>query len=301
LKENQVSLTSIMTAYIRAYHSRNDTPKIFDDFLAYDMIPQERRTLIEQGLTGALQLQPNTDQGNSLRLFLQSMGLPQVISRSRYAEDHLELACQQGVKQYVILGAGMDTFAFRRPELLEKLRVLEIDHPATQAFKCDRLAELGWEIPANLSFVPMDFSKESLSKALMGYRFDPQAKSFFSWLGVTMYLTQDEVFETLRSITEVAPAGSTVLFDYFGPDENASHSQETRENLQKIGEPIKTYFDPSELATQLSHLGLRLMENLSPAEIQSRYFQGRTDGYVASKNVYFARAMIEPSTHGAKP
>jgi len=293
LNENQVSLTSIMTAYIRAYHSTNDTPKIFDDFLANDMIPQERRTLIEQGLAGALQLKPNTDQTNSLRTFLQSMGLPQVISRSRYAEDQLELALQQGAQQYVILGAGLDTFAFRRPELLEKHRVFEVDHPATQAFKQHRLTELGWEIPANLTFVPVDFTKDSLPKELKRSSYDPHAKSFFSWLGVTMYLSQEEVFATLRSITEIAPAGSMVLFDYFGKAEKTSHSQEVRDELQKIGEPMKTSFDTAELAFQLSGSGLRLMENLSPSEIQNRYFQGRTEHYVASENVHFALAMVE--------
>jgi methyltransferase (TIGR00027 family) len=229
----------------------------------------------------------------TLRFLLQTMGLPNVLSRSRYTEDNLEQAVKQGVRQYVILGAGLDTFAFRRSDLLRQLQVFEVDHPATQAFKRNRLAELGWEIPPNLYFVPVDFSKESLAEALRGVSFDPQAKSFFSWLGVTMYLTRDEVFTTLRSITDVAPVGSTVIFDYFVPKETTPHMLQMREDLRKIGEPIKTVFDPSALALDLANLGFRLHENLSPSEIQERYFQRRTDSYYASEHVHFAWAVID--------
>ena len=107
------------------------------------------------------------------------------LGRSRYTEDSLEKAVEQGVKQYVILGAGFDTFAFRCPEILEKLQVYEVDHPATQAFKRSRLAEAGWELPPQLHFVPVDFEQESLAEALTRSSYDPQAPSFFSWLGVT--------------------------------------------------------------------------------------------------------------------
>ena len=139
-----------------------------------------------------------------------------VISRARYTEETLEKAVRQGVKQYVILGAGMDTFAFRRPEMLEELEVFEVDHPATQEFKLNRLTELGWKHPAKLHFIPIDFTKESLVTALTrSSSYDPNVKSFFSWLGVTPYLTQEEVFATLRSIAEVAPAGSTSSFRLF--------------------------------------------------------------------------------------
>lgn len=293
MKENQVSLTAIMTAYIRSYHAMNDTPKIFNDFLAHQLIPEERRILIEQGFTNALQLKSNSDEATTLRLLLQTIGLPNVISRSRYTEENLEQAVEQGVQQYVILGAGMDTFAFRRPELLEKLRVFEVDHPATQAFKRNRLAELGWKIPQNLHFVPVDFSKENLTDALKGLSYDSQTKSIFSWLGVTMYLSQDEVFSTLHSITDIAPVGSMVIFDYFAPVEATPHMQEMRNDLPKIGEPIKTSFDPSTLALDLSSLGFRLHENLSPSDIQKRYFQGITDSYYANEYVHFMSAMVE--------
>ena len=301
MKENQVSLTAIMTAYLRAYHAMHDTRKIFDDVLAYCLIPEERRALIEQGFSRALQMRvPESDlacsdrEANALPSLLQAMGLPHVLSRSRYTEDNLDQAVKEGVEQYVILGAGLDTFAFRRPDLLSRLQVFEVDHPATQAFKRNRLAELGWEIPANLHFVPVDFTKESLADALAGTSYDSRRKSFFSWLGVTMYLTRNEVFATLRSIPHIAPVGSAVIFDYFVPEKAAApHMKELREDLRKIGEPIKTTFDPSTLAVELERVGLRLHENVSPSDIQERYFQSRTDGYVASKHVCFAWAVVE--------
>ncbi|UFJ41366.1 class I SAM-dependent methyltransferase [Brevibacillus humidisoli] len=302
MNESQVSLTAIMTAYLRAHHAIGDTPKIFDDFLAHRLIPEERRALIEQGFSQAQQMNvpassiQNADQTtnpNALLSFLQSIGLPNVLSRSRYTEDNLEQAVKQGVEQYVILGAGLDTFAFRRPDLLSKIRVFEVDHPATQAFKRDRLAELKWDIPANLHFVPVDFTQESLADALKRTPYDEQLKSFFSWLGVTMYLTSDEVFATLRSITDIACAGSSVIYDYFLPEEGTPHMKEIREELRKIGEPMKTTFDPSTLASELERIGLRLQENLSPSDIQERYFQGRTDGYHANENVCLAWAVVE--------
>ena len=109
----------------------------------------------------------------------------------------------------MILGAGMDTFAFRQPEMMEHLEVFEVDHPATQKFKLHRLAELGWKHPAKLHFIPIDFTKESLIKALTNSSsYDPKVKTFFKWLGVVIYLTRDEVFTTFRSIREIAPANS---------------------------------------------------------------------------------------------
>lgn len=301
MKEDQISLTAIMCAYLRAFHAMNDYPKIFDDFLAYHIIPEERRELIEQGFANAAPLddaEKTADRVVALKNLMQVMGLPNILSRSRYTEDNLEKAIRQGVDQYVILGAGMDTFAFRRPEKLAALKVFEIDHPAMQAFKRSRLAELGWEEPEHLSFVPLNFAKDSLPAALEHTPYNPQSKSFFSWLGVTMYLTRDEVFATLRSIADIACAGSSVVFDYFHndafiPSQVDPHEYEMRKELYQIGEPQKTGFDPAGLASDIRPLGLRLSEDLSPSDIQKRYFQGRSDGYCAAANVHLARAVVE--------
>ena len=181
MKENQASFTAMMVAYMRAYHAMHETPKIFDDFLAYCLIPEDKRKQIEQYLT-SWDKQLSATEHNELcssKITAPSSFMPvsnqsnvehkwtaQLFCRARYAEETLEKAVRQGVKQYVILGAGLDTFAFRRSDLMEQLEVFEVDHPATQEFKLHRIAELGWKIPAKLHFIPIDFTKESLATAL---------------------------------------------------------------------------------------------------------------------------------------
>lgn len=287
--QSQVSITAIMTAYCRAYHAMNDDPKIFIDSLAYLLIPEERRTLIEQGFSHAC-----SAQNTNIQSMLQVMGLPNVISRARYAEDSLDESVEKGVRQYVILGAGMDTFAFRRLDMDGKLQIFEVDHPATQSFKRNRIAELNWVVPNNLHFVPVNFNSDSLASAFKGKSYNPKVKSFFSWLGVTMYLTRDEIFTTLRSITDIAPTGSIIVFDYLVPEDQSINKQDAwKKELHKIGEPIKTYFNPLTLPSDLANLSLCLLQDLSPADIQARYFQGQTDSYHASNNVHLAMAVIQ--------
>jgi methyltransferase (TIGR00027 family) len=303
MKENQASFSAMTTAYIRAYHSMYDTPKIFDDFLAYRLIPQEVRALIEQGMKKDKQLDESertTVLSSDKTTFASLMLSTNVLSRARYTEDALEKAVNQGIKQYVILGAGMDTFAFRRPDLMERLKVFEIDHPATQEFKLHRLAELGWGLPGNLHFIPIDFTKENLATVLtLSSPYDPNVKSFFSWLGVTMYLTRKEVFETLSSITNIAPEGSVVIFDYFDtdafiPKKSSPKMQKKQEIFQKLGEEMITGFNPSTLAKDIEKLGLSLHDNLSQSDIEECYFQRRTDGYHAPEHGHFAYAYVEP-------
>lgn len=269
---------------MRSYHAMHITPKIFDDFLAFCLIPEEKRLLIEQNISKASRI-------NRLRN-------TNIISRARYTEDALEKAVRQGTKQYVILGAGMDIFAFRRPDLMEQLEVFEVDHPATQEFKLSRLAELGWELPGNLYFIPIDFTKENLATVLTrSPSYDPSVKSFFSWLGVTMYLTQDEVFATLRSIADVSPTGSIVIFDYLDLDafnpEKATKIQRRLKFLRDISEPMITGFEPTILADYLASLGFHLKENLNSDDIEKLYFQGYTNEYHAAKHGHFAYAIIE--------
>ena len=304
MKENQASFTAMSVAYMRAYHAMHATDKIFDDFLAYDLIPEEKRELIEQHLT-SWGKQLNDPEGTE-SLFGQTItsefliqGISNAVSRARYTEDTLEEAVRQGVEQYVILGAGMDTFAFRRPEMMKRLEVFEVDHPATQEFKLHRLAELGWKHPAKLHFIPIDFTKESLTELTRSSSYDPKIKSFFSWFGVTPYLTQEEVLATLHSIVNVAPPGSTVVFDYtdtniFIPEKMSPQMQESLKFLQKIGEPMKTGgFKPSKLTEDLASLGFQLKENLSPSDIEERYLQGHMDEFHTFEYVHLACAIVE--------
>jgi methyltransferase (TIGR00027 family) len=291
MKENQFSLTAMMCAYLRACHATYDDPKIFDDFLAYRLIPNENRVLIEQGLTKHLkQKAPERaasfpDQASAMKWMTRAMNSrSNLLSRARYTEDNLEVAVRHGARQYVILGAGLDTFAFRRLDLLDKIQVFEIDHPATQSFKKRRIAELGWELPTQLNFISMDFTKDNLAVVLKKSLYNSQVKSFFSWLGVTMYLTRDEVATTLRSIAGIAPTGSVVVFDYFDidvfdPEKADPHTQELMALAQQAGESMKTGFDPLTLAADLASLGFCLHEDLNQTDIHKRYSQGRKYGH----------------------
>lgn len=304
MEREHSSRTALFTAYSRGYHARNDCPRIFDDFLAHDLLGEER-TAIEEELLAAFRLHnPDgaasfADTPSALAWIMQSMATsPIVLGRARYAEEILEKAVQQGGTQYVILGAGLDTFAFRRPDLAGRLRVFEVDHPATQGYKRRRLAELGWENPACLQFVPVDFTKDSLGAELFASGYDRQAPTFFSWLGVSYYLSREVAFATMRSVAEIAPAGSSLVFDYldfdaFIPAKAALRVQRMLWSVQEMGEPMEAGFDPCGLAAEMVPLGLRLVEDLSPEEIQGRYFMGRADRYRACEHVHFAHAVTE--------
>jgi len=305
MEAKQFSKTAIGTAFMRAYHATHDQPKIFDDFLAHRLISEEgHRRFTARHLEMFQRLDPEwaascPDQATALACWMQTFApLPVVLGRARYAEDILEEAVRQReVQQYVILGAGMDTFAFRRPDLLEWLQVFEVDHPATQAYKRHRLLEIGREPPAQLHFIPVDFSQENLAAALRRSLYDPQAQSFFSWLGVTYYLTSEAVCGTWRAIAEVAPADSEVVFDYldtdaFVPGRVANRVQIMMDAVRQVGEPMITGFDPARLAADLAPLGLSLREDLGPSDIEARFFAGRPDDYHASEHVHFAWAVV---------
>jgi len=304
MEAKQVSRTAMGTAFMRAYHAAHDHPKIFDDFLAQHMITEEElRESEARHLRAFEKFDPDraasyADPRLALATWMQNSGAPAIVlSRARYNEENLEEAVRSGVKQYVILGAGMDTFAFRRPDLMERLNVFEVDQPATQAHKRQRLMRLGREQPEQLHFIPVDFSREDLAAALQRSSYDPQAPSFFSWLGVTYYLTREALLGTFGAIAEAAPPGSSIIFDYldteaFVPERAANRVSIMVEIVKKVGEPMITGFEPSRLGEDLAGVGLRLIEDLGPEEIQTRFFVGRQDSYQACEQAHFAWAVV---------
>lgn len=300
------SITALVTAFARAYHATDDPPKVFDDSLAASILTREEYAFLEQNLAATLRFfnpelaVSHPDQAKALEWVMKNQNGPIAISRARYIEDCLESAMHRGAKQFVILGAGLETFAFRRPELMERIEVFELDLPATQRFKRRRLAELGWSIPASLHFVPMDFGGDLLAAVLDGAGYDRAKRSFFSWPGVTYYLDRAAVLETLRTIVALSPEGSAVVFDYIESDamipEKASlRMQRMHAVVKRVGEPMKTAFDRAELGEELNRIGLRLREDLMPADIEQRYFAARTDGYHAFEHVHFVRAEVAGS------
>lgn len=304
MQPGQASITALVTAYCRAYHAANDTPKIFDDSIVGKMFCEAECGFFNQHLAGLLKVinpqlaASDPDPADALAYVMQNHTGPITLSRSRYAEDCLEQAINQGVRQYVILGAGLDTFAYRRPDLLENVAVFELDHPDTQALKIERLGMLGIETPPQLYFIPIDFTKESFTEAILFSSFDPHKISFFSWLGVSYYLAQDVFFSVLVAISQMASTGSTVVFDYleqdaFDPQKVAGRVRLMQTIASQTGEPMKSGFSPPVLSHELVTLGFILQEDLNPAEIERRYFQGRTDGYHAFEQVHFARAVVK--------
>lgn len=302
--DNQVSVTAMVTAYARAYHATHDEPKVFDDFLAAKFLTSEEQTFIGHNLAKGLAFfEPESvpacpDEASALSRVMQLQSLPITTSRSRYTEDALLQAIGAGTRQYVILGAGLDTFAFRYPELLKTIDVYEIDQPGTIAFIRQRITQLDWDWQPSLHLVPIDFTREDLAAALKPTPYDPALPTFFSWLGVTYYLPVEAVFATLRTIAGIAPAGSTVVFDYmnidaFDPAKASATARTVREITRNAGEPMRTGFDPARLGAELEAVGLRLVENLSTADIEERFFRGHTDRYHATAHTEFARAVVK--------
>jgi methyltransferase (TIGR00027 family) len=305
MEDGKLKRSALMTAYFRGNHAVHDSPIIFDDFLAYQLLKKEEIAAFEQEYVASLRgMDPERaaslpDHAAAIAYLMQNLLLAAaVFSRARYCEDNLKEAIKQGVKQFIILGAGMDTFAFRHPEYLAQIKVIEVDLPATQQFKCSRLAELGWEIPANLHFVPIDFSKEDLATALCKSPFNPQALSFFGWLGVVPYLSRDAIFTTLRSIARICPAGSRIVFDYIDdnvldPGRAGIRWNLMHEKLRQMGESFQTSLNPYTLASELGAVGLLLEEQVNPVDTQERYFLNRTDNYRALEHAYLSTAVVQ--------
>jgi methyltransferase (TIGR00027 family) len=216
--------------------------------------------------------------------------------RSRHAEDELAKAARRGVGQYVILGAGLDSFAYRPAREAATLRVFEVDHPATQAWKRGRLAERGIPPTRSLTFAPIDFERQSLDDALRDAGFRTDEPAFFSWLGVTTYLTRDAILRTLRSVAALPP-GTAIVFTYAAsPNTLNAEQRSTFEaaagRVAELGEPWRSFFEPEGLAQDLRDVGFASTEDLGPAEIQARYFADRSDGFAAGPTGHLALAAV---------
>jgi len=270
MKEGRPSVTAQRVAMRRAAHQLLDDPKVFDDPVALRIIGKESAS--------ALRADPRQFETTALSPYLRAF----VAARNRYAEDELALGLRRGVHQYVILGAGLDTFAYRNPHPEGVLRVFEVDHPATQTWKRARLEEVGITFPADLTFAPVDFETQTLAEGLRSAGYDPGKCTFFSWLGVTEYLSTEVVMATLRFISS-APSGSGVVFDYMISPSLLTPAQRSRfdalaRRVAAAGEPWQAFFDPGLLTRDLRAMGFRYVEDKGPEEINARYFMSRKDG-----------------------
>ncbi|KQQ76185.1 class I SAM-dependent methyltransferase [Acinetobacter sp. Leaf130] len=274
MKEGQSSRTAEAAAALRANHFKNTVSPVFSDPYAFELTSKGWKKLLSSPLLVKLM--------NSAVLN-RTLGLltGQVVGRSRYAEDLLDQAVQQNTQQYVLVGAGLDSFALRESHHYPALKIFEVDHPDTQAAKQTKLKKLG-NIPASVEFVAINFEKESISEALARSLYERSAPAFFSWLGTTHYLNPQTTLQTLKSIAEFAANSSEVVLDY------STDFQELT-GIERIGsmgvaqfthllkEPLLGQFKPTDLHHAVEQMGFEVVEDLSGEAITERYFSARVD------------------------
>jgi methyltransferase (TIGR00027 family) len=263
------SKTALRVALRRAAHQIHDRkPLVFEDPLAVSILGPEFREELART--------PNADKrpfSAALRAFM--------VVRARLAEDTLAAAVKElGVRQYLVLGAGLDTFAYRNP--YAQVRVFEVDHPATQAWKLERLAAAGIAAPENAVLVPVDFERQMLAEELRVAGFDPKLPTVTAWLGVVPYLTLEAFRDTTELLGSFA-VGSEVVFDYSQPSEALPPVERLMlaslsSRVAQAGEPFRLFFTPDALETELKLAGLEVVEDLAGPAMTARYLAGRKDG-----------------------
>ena len=274
MREGEPSRTAFGAAALRAAHQEAAEPRIFTDPLA-------RRILGEAELPHRAWSQPR------LRLF--------IAVRHRFAEDSLAAAVARGTRQVVVLGAGLDTFAYRNP--YPGTRVFEVDHPDTGAWKREQLAEVGIEVPDNVTYVAVDFERDSLAERLAAAGFDATRPAFFLWLGVVPYLTDEAVRATLDVLAAV-PDGEVVLDYLKSPDHAPPAARSDRETLEahvaEVGEPLQPGRDTASVHAMLRAAGFDEIEDVGRREIRERYLglpPGEADG-----DAHVVRARVTRAT-----
>jgi methyltransferase (TIGR00027 family) len=257
VQAGEPSQTARGAAAYRAIHQTLENGIIFSDPFASRILDDETRARLDQIAADPLQ--------RPMRLF--------IAARSRFSEQSLAAGVARGVRQVVVLGAGLDTFSLRNPHA--GVRVFEVDYPATQAWKRERLKQAALAEPASLTFVPVDFERQSLADGLAAAGFQADRPAFFQWLGVVPYLTREAISVTLDFIARVPE--SEVVFDYAEPFEN--HPAERRANVMAVaaraaerGEPWLSLFDPAELSAMLRNKGFATVEDLGLAELTERFY-----------------------------
>ena len=259
----RASKTALGVAIRRAAHQLVDKPPVLDDPIALRLVGDGYPRLMERAMHPV---------GRDFRGFMAA--------RSRYAEDRLAETVACGVTQYVVLGAGMDTFAYRNP--FPTLRVFEVDFPATQVWKRAMLAHAAIGLPRNLVFVALDFEHQTLADGLAEAGLDFNKPAFFGWLGVVPYLTLDAFRSTLSVVAQM-PSKSAVTFDYAVAPETLSPIgriafDRLSERVAAAGEPFRLFFTPEDLEGELRRSGFKCVEQVDSGRLNDLYFNDRADG-----------------------
>ena len=269
VRQGEPSRSALSVASLRAVHQLLDEPLVLSDPIALPLLGASTEAALRDDPFAL-----NDPMSRGLRGLL--------VARSRFVEDKLSSCVAAGVRQYLVVGAGLDTFAYRNPYRDEGLRVFEVDHPGTQRWKQQLLAEASIGVPASLTFVPADLERDDLGSALRQAGFRADQAACVSWMGVTMYLTAEAVAATLRTVAGFA-AGSRLCFDYrvpvtmLNPVERVIN-EVMEQRIAALGERWLSTFDPTHLQRQLLEQGFSTAESATPEDLNARYFARRKDG-----------------------
>ena len=277
------SQTALHVAAAREAHRRFDGAAFLDDPQALDLLGPDGESLVAT----------YGDEGGSWLLHENRLFIP---FRARYVEDRLDAAHARGARQLVILGAGLDSYAFRRPAHHGDVQVFEVDHPNTQRWKIERIEALGWDTPDTLCFVPCDFETTAISEALRKTHFDTEQPAIVSWMGVTYYLEAETTASALRDLHSVLAPGSEVVFDYQFPFEDfPERYQALRESmasyLRGVGEPHVNRYRPDALREVILGAGYPDAVLEDPAAIRQRYFAPLDTNIAMSERFGIAAAL----------
>jgi len=298
------SRTALVTALMRSLHGRFDPLPLLDDPWGERLVPGSVRQAVAQRAVDRLPEPERAAAAADLPAFADralraTSSYTGVITRSRFTEDALAEAVARGVRQYVLVGAGFDSYALRLPPATRDLRIYEVDHPATQSFKLQCIDAAGIARPPAARFLSADLAAEDLAAVLARSDFDPRAPAFFSWLGVTMYLTREANEQALRGIARCAAAGSELVFTYidallFRPESGEAYArfERLRREVAALGEPFQCGFDPATLAQELAALGFDLLDDFSDRDLLARYDPQGRNGLRPSGHSRVARARV---------
>lgn len=260
--------TAVRTALWRALHARvDDLPHVIDDSVG------ARLAQDDDGWLERADMVPDRTRGKRAT----------IVGRARLTEDLVAQAASRGVDQYVVLGAGLDTYAQRHPDEESTMTIFEIDQPETQGWKRSRLIELGYGIPERLKLVPVDFeANDDWWDRLQAAGFDASRPAVVSWLGVTMYLTQRATTVTLERLASLPP-GSTLILTFFRPHEDLAPEdvairRASREGARRAGTPFIGFYTPDQMVDLAQRAGFDAVKHVSATDLADRYFTDRTDG-----------------------
>ena len=278
MQTGRPSETARGAAAHRALHQTLEDGAIFTDPFAFDILDDETRARLTE--------MANNPSHRPIRLF--------IAARSRFSEDTLATAVARGVRQVVILGAGLDTFSLRHPDARQGVRIFEVDYPATQGWKRERLQQAGLAIPASLIFAPVDFEREGLAEGLAAAGFRADQPAYFQWLGVVPYLTHEAIVATLDLIAGIP--GSEVVFDYAEPFENfppptRAYLTAIAARAASLGEPWLSLFNAPEMAALLQPRGFSHVRDVSRAELADRYYGDLKPDFIAGPGPHLIRAQ----------